>query len=608
MPRMIRRRSTLLIGLALVVATVAVFHPVLRHEFVGWDDPETIYENPLLRPPTWHGVAHYWTHGDPGLYAPLTYLFWSALAHVAQVQAPNGGTELNPAIFHAANLALHVTTTLAVFATLRELLWWRRRGQPDVQENLPAAAGALLFALHPLQVESVAWATAAKDLSCGLFSVLTLLLYLRWLRNHGAPSPSPGTPGEAGGEGTPRSLQHVAVDEGPQLTLSRNTRRGKSRAVVLIIAAFACLLLALLCKSAAVVVPLLLVVLDRLVVRRPWHAIARAVAPFFVAVLPFVVIAKHFQTADALPPSPLAWRPVVAADAIGFYVQKLVVPTSLTIDYGRTPAAVIDGRAYALTLVSTAALALAAILCAWRGARMFLGGILVFVLAPLPVLGLVPFMFQIHSTVADHYVYLAMLGPAIVLCALLARWPRAPAYALVAVVLVALGVVSYRQTRVWRDSVALFSHAAEITPASATVHANLANALDERRDADGALREYEAAVALDGRNHKARLGLARAYFLRERYEEAIAQAKASLDSTLPGESRAREYLIIGMSELRRGQYDAAIDALQRSLSYEPQNRAIFEQLMLARRMKAQGGERDSGSPTTAPGTAPIQHP
>jgi hypothetical protein len=589
MPRMTRRRATLLIGLALVVATAAVYHPVARHEFVGWDDPETIYENTLLRPPSWRGVAHYWTHGDPGLYAPLTYLFWSALAVVAQVETANGATELNPAVFHTANLALHVATTLVVFATLRELLWWRRRGtNASLSGDFPAAAGALLFALHPLQVESVAWATAAKDLLCGLFSMLALLLYLRWLRDREDTTKLTLSryAGRGQGEGQARDTRSVAFEEGPHPDpLPQYRERGKRS--LHYGGAFACLILAPLCKSSAVVVPLLLIVLDRLIVRRSWRAIATAVAPFFLAVIPFVMIAKHFQTADALPPSPLSWRPVVAADAVGFYVRKLFVPVALATDYGRTPAAVVEHREYAATLPITAALGLAAVLCARRGARMLLAGILVFVLAPLPVLGLVPFMFQIHSTVADHYLYLAMLGPAILLCALLARWPRAPAYIVAALMLIALGVASSRQTRVWPDSVTLFTHAAEVTPASATVHANLANALEERQDADGALREYEAAVALDGRNHKARLGLARAYFLRRRYDDAIAQANASIQSLLPGEAPAREYLIIGMSDLRLGRYDAAIEALERSLSYQPQNGAVIEQLMLARRMKSQ---------------------
>src|SRR4051812_5983094 len=106
-PHMTSRRRWWLIVVCLAAVVVAVYHPVVRHEFVGWDAPETIYENPLLRPPSWQGVAHYWTHGDPGLYAPLTYLFWSALAAVARVETASGATELNPSIFHAANLALH---------------------------------------------------------------------------------------------------------------------------------------------------------------------------------------------------------------------------------------------------------------------------------------------------------------------------------------------------------------------------------------------------------------------------------------------------------------------------------------------------------------------
>src|SRR4051794_40461475 len=88
--------------LLIIATTFATFSNVLRNDFVLWDDPETISANPHLNPPSWQGVAYYWTHGDPGLFAPLTYMMWSALATISR----------SPAIFHAYNLVLHVAAAL----------------------------------------------------------------------------------------------------------------------------------------------------------------------------------------------------------------------------------------------------------------------------------------------------------------------------------------------------------------------------------------------------------------------------------------------------------------------------------------------------------------
>src|ERR1700750_1999319 len=98
--------------LLILAATLATFATVIRNKFVLWDDPETISQNPQLTPPSWQGVAYYWTHGDPGLFAPLTYMMWSALATISR----------GPAIFHAYILALHLAASLTVFALLRTLL------------------------------------------------------------------------------------------------------------------------------------------------------------------------------------------------------------------------------------------------------------------------------------------------------------------------------------------------------------------------------------------------------------------------------------------------------------------------------------------------------
>ena len=136
-----RSRTFLLV---LVAITFATFSPVLRNDFVAWDDPQTIIEHPGVNPASFSAVIRYWQEPLSGLYVPLTYTVWSAIGSVARDAA---GT-LHAWPFHLASVVVHCVSAGLVFSILRQLL----------HEDWPAFVGALLFALHPLQVEPIAWA------------------------------------------------------------------------------------------------------------------------------------------------------------------------------------------------------------------------------------------------------------------------------------------------------------------------------------------------------------------------------------------------------------------------------------------------------------------
>src|SRR5580765_6278950 len=100
--------------LLILAATLATFAPVIRNDFVLWDDPETISQNPRVAAPSLEGVAYYWNHGAAGLYVPLTYSVWAALAAVHRP----GVTVPDPLVFHAASVAFHAISVLFVYAIL----------------------------------------------------------------------------------------------------------------------------------------------------------------------------------------------------------------------------------------------------------------------------------------------------------------------------------------------------------------------------------------------------------------------------------------------------------------------------------------------------------
>ena len=155
------RLVTLLASVLLVLIVLGLYWPTLRYEFVGWDDDRNVTMNPMVTTP--RGLLSIWTtlRGPPGFpHYPLFYTsFW--LEHLLWDTKPSG--------FHATNVALHALNAVLVLLVLRRL----------GQSLSVAWAVALLFAVHPMQVESVAWITERKNVLSGAFYLLAFLCYVR---------------------------------------------------------------------------------------------------------------------------------------------------------------------------------------------------------------------------------------------------------------------------------------------------------------------------------------------------------------------------------------------------------------------------------------------
>ena len=157
--------------LLLVIVTILVFGRIATNDFTYWDDAGTIHHNPRLNPPTAQKVLWYWGHSELGLYIPVTYSVWGILAAAARLDAPDEfDIALNPWLFHAASLIVHLGSVLLVFQILRRV----------IGRDGPSFVGALLFAIHPLQTETVAWASGLKDLLCGFFALLAIWEYMKF--------------------------------------------------------------------------------------------------------------------------------------------------------------------------------------------------------------------------------------------------------------------------------------------------------------------------------------------------------------------------------------------------------------------------------------------
>ena len=488
------------LGTAALLLLVAIaLGRVASHEFVNFDDDKFIYANEKLLPPTAASLAQLWGEQHAHLYVPVTMSAWWLIAQAALVhdRAAAGGFALNPWVFHAASLLVHAANVLLVRRLVRSL----------ARDDVAAVLGAAVFAVHPLQAETVAWASELKDLLAAMFALLALIAILR--ATDGAPTSVSSRPRRGRAEG------------GTTEALPPDLPAGK-RHWAWWFAAAACFVLALLSKPAAVTLPLIAAAVlwatHASPPPLPRRTILLVLLVGLVLAAPVALITKHVQPAADVP-APAIWaRPLVAADAVAFYLGKVVAPLNLAVDYGRTPAAIFATNTAYWTWLAPLAVTIAVLL---SRQRLLIAAWLIFLAAPAANLGLVPFDFQIVSTVADHYVYLALLGVALAVAWLVTRWPRLRA-AVVAVVVI-LGVLTFIQAGRWRDSQTLWRHALNVNRDSGLAHVNLGVIhLRDGRAAD-ALPLLIRAAAIDPHDPFAQLNLIGAYL-------ATGQTAAAADA------------------------------------------------------------------------------
>ena len=519
----------------LVIITAAVFGRIIGFGWVSWDDNINVTENPGLHPVTWASVWGFWRAPYEGLYIPVSYTVYAAEVAFSRLVFPGDALDARP--FHAVSLVLHATCVLLVWQILRS----------RIATGWPAVAGSMVFALHPLQVESVAWISEQR----GLLSAAMCL---------------------------------------GMLCLSHDTAIFPARRA----ACLALFTLGILAKPQAVVTPLLLAILVGKGSWRATIAATRDVWPLLVTAAIVSVVTKIQQ------PSTWSWegadvavwlRPIVAGDAICFYAEKFLVPVGLCLDYGRTPARVLADP----FLVGRAFLALAVIagICVVSRMRAIRMPVMLAVAGLLPVLGLVPFTFQGFSTVADRYTYLPMLGAAVGIAQAATRVRPAHAAAVstgfVAWVVV-LTTLTIGQLPTWRDSDALNRQIIRVNPQSTGGHLGLGASLANSGRLQEAVEELRAAVEANPEYAKARHKLAVTLHALGLRQEAEEQYRAALQLR-PRWSYPHNDLGILLAE--QGRLGEAIEHFREAVALRPDlpaQRINLEKAEAAVRESAHGAD------------------
>jgi hypothetical protein len=545
-----RRSIAIWLAFALAFVTFLAYARVPAHGFTWWDDHQTLHRNPDFTPPTLAGIARYWSEPEAGLYIPVTYTIWGLLALVAHGNRIDPiGSALNASVFHFASVIVHIGSALLVMALLRRLL---KDADDGDRKDWAAFAGAMLYAVHPVQVEPVAWASGMKDLLFGFFSLLALWQYAKWA------------------QGTREAVR------GPDIPLPY--------AVALVAAA-----LGMLSKPTAVVIPVAAFVIDYWMIGRPLRRVVRSVAPLVAMAVITAVVARAAQPASHVQAAPLWARPLIVGDALAFYLYKLVFPAWLAVDYGRRPSAVLsNGWAYVAWIIPAVLL-----LGAWfvrRTAPHLLVGAMLFAIGALPVLGFLPFEFQGYSTVSDHYLYLSMLGPALAMAWAVQRLGSRRHVAVACVVVVVLALFWLRtmlQTRHWRDDEALWTHNLEVNPRSFLAYTNLGFWNDFRRRPARAIEMYRQAVRLNDEyvNATAMYNLANGLLRSGEYEQAVAWYRKLIDvsMTVPHEARVAApldaaYVNMGRALAKLERKEEAAEAFRKAREVNPEQKAAAEAL------------------------------
>ncbi len=480
-------------GGLLLLLVASVYGEVCTFHFLPfWDDDSNIHRNPLYSPLSWQSIALFWEGPFQQLYIPVTYSVWGGLVALSRLVA---GTSLsvgpiNAAIFHGANLLVHLFSTGMVFLILRRLLAAPFGKVLSEQRLLGAATlGALAYGLHPMQVESVAWVSGLRDLLGGAFSLAALACFFSFLEE------------------------------------SRPAKQWISY-----FAATCLLLLAFGSKPGSVVTPALALFLGAWLLQCRHDSLRKLywLIPWFLIAVLEVVMTSRSQPAAELARSlvPLWARPLVACDALAFYLGKIFFPFSLCADYGRSPNSLLASGMLCWTWIFPVGWTL--ILASFKKLRSYLIPWGVFVMGVLPTLGLIPFNFQVVSTVTDHYLYLAMLGLALalalLLCQLSARW----AVVLSILVIPLWSLLSLLQLPEWEDGNTFFPATLSCNPSSWKSCHNYACTLEAQGKSQEALTEFNEAIRLRPSNAEAYNDMALTLMKLGRRQEAIVAFQHSL--------------------------------------------------------------------------------
>jgi tetratricopeptide (TPR) repeat protein len=509
-------RTASIFGAALIgLVVIATYFPALQGGMLM--DDELLTRHPVVVGP--NGLYRIWLTTEPQDYWPVTNtVFW--------IEWRLWGKHIEG--YHLVNLLLHVANCLLVWGVLRRLA-------------VPGAFfAALLFAVHPVNVESVAWVSQLKSLLAIFFGLLSVWW---WLKEEN--------------QGT--TTQPCAKWFGGWQVLS-----------------FFAFVMAMLSKGSVAVLPIVLLLIawwrhGRIAIRDFWRT-----APFFAVAVALTFVNISFQThgtQSAIRSASFAERIAGAGATIWFYLGKALFPIDLAFIYRNWD---IEAGNLLWWLPALAAVIVTGSLIYWRSVRWCRAALfawLYFCISLLPVMGLVDVGFMKYSLVADHYQYMALIGVVALVAAAISdclamRSGRARAAAIVfsAAAVCTLAVLTFRQAQLYGDPIALYRDNLSKNPGAAATHNNLGQILAEKGERAEAIEHYREAIKLDARDAQALNNLGTALYELGATDEAIGyfQQALAIRNYYP-----EAHSNLGLALQKEGRLAEATEELQAALQLRP---------------------------------------
>lgn len=532
------RQKPIVLYAILTLTTLLLYAPVSHHDFLDFDDGQYVTQNPHVRTGLGLGnVVWAFTSFYASNWHPITWL-----SHMADCQLFG----LNPAAHHGVNLALHIANVLLLFTLLR-------LGTGAMWRSFVVAA---LFAVHPLNVETVAWVAERKSLLSAFFSFLTIAAYGRYVQ-------------------CPNWKRYLAI-----------------------LAAFS---LALMSKPMAVTLPLVLLLLDywplnrceEISFPRRWVRLATEKLPLFLmsGASAYITIAAQRSTGAVLQLSelPLLLRLGNALKSYAAYVGKMIWPAKLAVFYP----IMLEGKVslpFAEVLASAVVLAgITALVVYFRSARYLVVGWLLFLVTLVPVIGIVKVGYQ---AMADRYAYIPFIGLFIMLV-----WSFADvvqdksvdqvvsAVASLCLV-VAFALASSHYLQYWQNEVSLFTQARNVAAGPDSLIENgLADGLLSAGQTDEALSHYELSCELYSGSPFCHYGIARILFDRNQFARAIEECHTAARLANNQAISVPCFNKSGAVMLELGELDAAEREFEAALALDPNDQTALRLLQEAFRLK-----------------------
>ncbi len=494
--------NPLLWSAALVAVTVLIYAASLSNGFMVFDDDRAIRYNEIIKHPTFRGI---FLSTNLGMYAPVTWLGYALVYALAGE---------NATAFHTFSLLLHTGCVLMVFFLMRRL-------QPN---RAVAFFTALLFAVHPMQVEATSWIAGQSTLTFSLFYLLSVLAYVHFQRQ-----------------------QHIAFYGLSWLSF----------------------VLSVLAKSAAVTLPLLLLALDWYKQGRlRWRNVLNKV-PFFAVSLAFGLYtfftreAEGHQLVVASKTYNLFDRFLMVCHSLLFYPVQLLAPFQLSINYSMEKTGGSWSWDYYAAPLAVGALAWLLWKSALKNRLIGLGAL--WYLLPLSVM--LPYVtvgtFEMRS---DRYVYISSAGFFLLLIWLTQHLRPALRWGLLGALTLLYGFLAHQRSLVWENEVSVFRDCVEKQPESPLCHCNLAYGELLNHQYERSIKHYTETLRLDPTYVEAYNGRGQAYLMLKRYEEALADFNKAIEA---GIVTPRLFLNRAKCLVALNRFAEALPNLKRSLELEP---------------------------------------